>query len=70
MEKAEVILCGLPIEEYDATLKSTADDKCPHCGGGPLYLGYGLAAGGIGSYSACEGCNRFCNLVSDEGADE
>jgi hypothetical protein len=35
-------------------------DPCPKCGG-ELHFGYGLAGGGIGTYTSCleEGCDFF-----------
>jgi hypothetical protein len=64
-DESGVIICGRKPESYDPTLKSE-DGKCPHCGvTGELDMGYGLAAGGCGSYNFCMACERFCDFVSD-----
>jgi hypothetical protein len=45
------------------------EEPCPHCGfTGPHHYGYGLAAGGCGSYCYCgnEKCERLISSTQDE----
>lgn len=59
------LICGEAIGEYDATRPSSGG-RCPHCGvSGQLEPGYGLAAGGVGSYNICDACLRVCDSVQD-----
>ena len=47
-------------------------DTCPKCNNETLEFGYGLAGGGIGSYTYCTttGCNHFDKTQDPEiGAD-
>jgi len=43
------------------------DEKCPQCGE-PLMWGYGLAAGGLGSYVICTG--RECPVIEKRSEDD
>lgn len=43
---------------------------CPHCGSQDSDVGYGLAGGGIGVYSICNGCGKIFNKVMDEAEEQ
>lgn len=59
-----IMRCGTKPKDHDPTLKSDMG-KCPHCGKEELVYGFGLAAGGCGSYQICGACDRFCDSVQD-----
>ena len=40
--------------------------KCPECGSLDHYVGYGLALGGIGSYTLCLGCDAILESSQDD----
>ena len=45
--------------------------KCPKCGSTEHTSGYGLAAGPMGSYTFCDGCNALLEFAPDlEGLPE
>jgi hypothetical protein len=55
-------VCGAaPQQDSDPAERCTVCRRC----GGALMPGYGLAAGGIGTYSVCEVCGEICNKVED-----
>lgn len=74
------ILCGMPV--FAATTPGL-DPKpgeaacpdcgkvCPFCRSAEHFAGYGLAAGGMGTYTLCGGCEHVFNSKQDEdgGAD-
>lgn len=41
---------------------------CPHCGSEDIYNGYGMAAGGMGGYKICLGCDKTLAVYPDEDA--
>ncbi len=44
---------------------------CPKCGSNEHQCGYGFAAGPLGSYTFCEGCDELIEFAPDtEGLDE
>ena len=44
---------------------------CPKCGSNEHTSGYGLAAGPMGAYTFCNGCDELIEFVFDvEGLDE
>jgi len=63
MKIVEVFICGVPPK--DPPLNSV-DGKCPYCESVNLEPGFGLAAGGYGSYNYCPDCHKFCDFVEDE----
>lgn len=43
---------------------------CPQCGSSDVTFGYGLAAGGCGSYRMCLNCDWIGDSVQDQQGDE
>jgi hypothetical protein len=57
------------MEEQIPVEAEEGEEPCPHCGfPGPHDYGYGLAAGGCGSYCCCgsEACGRLISSMQDE----
>ena len=40
-------------------------DVCPYCGSASHVTGYGLAAGPLGSYTFCNGCDELIEFTAD-----
>lgn len=63
----EVIVCGQPPKDHNPQERNgTGICTC----GGRLALGYGLAAGGCGTYDYCLACGRYWNAEDDDEAHE
>ena len=62
---AKCLVCGEAFEDHHV-LPREHPVECPDCRSG-VHLGYGLAAGGIGTYAWCPRCERFLSFVPDEG---
>lgn len=59
---SELFDLELRIEAVRKIIKILTELKCPACGG-EAFMGYGLAGGGVGSYTSClEDCGYFAKI--------
>lgn len=54
-----------PFEEELFSAVDEVKEICPHCGSDEVSSGYGLAGGGIGSYTFCMACDEIINKKQD-----
>lgn len=53
------------MDEYQAPPEETKPDTCSQCGGN-LFVGFGLAGGGYGTYGMCDDCSHIEWKVQEE----